>query len=120
MAETHQDSEAAAAGRTGPDRSVSAATFRETETRDHPPAIAPAPITPPPDPDPGQRDQGCRFIAADVEWRRWRYCGKPIRRGAWCAAHAAACYRWHGLEDRQRRGEEIIRQLSGGDPIDLA
>ncbi len=83
--------------------------------------LSPPPASPPAPPDPvAGPEEGCRFIAADVDWRRWRYCGQPVRRGAWCAAHDAAVHRWPGLADRQRLGEEIIRQLATGGTDDRA
>ena len=92
------------------DRSAFATAFIEPEI-----PLSPEAAVPPPDHDPGQRENGCRFIAADIDWRRWRYCGRPIARGAWCAAHDAACHRWRGLENRQRLGEEIVRRVSEGE-----
>jgi hypothetical protein len=74
-----------------------------------------APIAPPLDDNPGHRPEGCLHIAADVDSRSWRYCQRPIHRGAWCAAHYAACHRWEGHEGRQRRGEYIVRVLAGAD-----
>lgn len=78
------------------------------------------PIVPPPDDNEGQRTEGCLHIADDVDWGRWRYCGRPVHRGAWCAAHYAACHRWPGLERRQRLGENIVRVLAGVEFHDVA
>ncbi len=66
-------------------------------------------------PDQAPDEGGCRFIAADVDWRRWSYCGRPVARGAWCPAHDAAVHRWRGLMERQRLGEEIIRRMAEGE-----
>jgi hypothetical protein len=87
------------------------------QTRTGLPAVTAPPahaIAPPPEPDPGQDDEGCRFIAEDVTWRRWHYCGRPVARGVWCAAHDAACHRWRGFEDRQRLGEELVCRIAEG------
>jgi hypothetical protein len=111
MPQTLPGRQPAVAGTVRPDRIAVAAPPIEAGTQDNS-----LPIAPPPDTDPGQRDEGCRFIAADIEWRRWRYCGKPIRRGAWCAAHDAACHRWRGFEDRQRLGEELVRRIAEEEP----
>ena len=72
-----------------------------------------APIAPPPEDNEGQRAEGCLHIAADVALGRWRYCRRPVHRGAWCAAHYAACHRWPGQVARQRLGEDIVRALAG-------
>ena len=78
------------------------------------------PIAPPPEPNEGQRAEGCLHIAADVDGDAWRYCGRPVHRGAWCAAHYAACRRWPGFVLRQRFGEDIVRALSGSDTDERA
>ena len=74
-----------------------------------------APIAPPPEDNAGQRAQGCLHIAADVDFGRWRYCQRPVHRGAWCAAHYAACHRWPGHIARQRLGEYIVLLLARAD-----
>jgi len=78
------------------------------------------PIEAPPDERDGQRPDGCLHIAVDVDWGRWRYCGRPVHRGAWCTAHYAACHRWRGLVRRQRLGEDIVRMLTGVEIHDVA
>jgi hypothetical protein len=70
------------------------------------------PIPPSPEPNPGQRPEGCRHIHADVDPGQWRYCQRPIQRGAWCAAHYAAARLWPGFSYRQRTGEILIRMLT--------
>ena len=79
-----------------------------------------APIPPPAEPLAGQNPEGCLHIAADVDWRRWRYCQRPVHRGVWCAAHYAAVHRWPGVEARRRRGEEMLRILAEGAAADDA
>jgi GcrA cell cycle regulator len=37
---------------------------------------------------------GCRFIAGDPCAKPVKWCGKPLKQGAyWCEAHYAICYR---------------------------
>ena len=79
-----------------------------------------SPIAPPPEPNEGQRAEGCLHIAADVDPGQWRYCRRPVHRGAWCAAHFAAIHLWPGFVLRQHLGEAIVRALAGVETFDAA